>query len=118
MYHFPYPKPVKNKIAYRRECHTRLQAAIRGWVVRRDVGPRLKVMARIHGLYAQLEPMKEIIGQLKKDKDSAKKKHKALEKDLDEGITKVQVWFINTFDLFVGKSAGEGVEIPWGGSEK
>ena len=41
--------------------------------LRRDVLPRIRGLARIHGLYAQLEPMKAIIGQLKKDKDSAKK---------------------------------------------
>ena len=82
---------VRNKIIYRRERHVRLQAAIRGWATRRDVLPRIRGLARIHGLYAQLEPMKAIIGQLKKDKDSAKKRHKALEKDMDECIAKIQV---------------------------
>ena len=86
-----YHHAVRNKIIYRRERHVRLQAAIRGWATRRDVLPRIRGLARIHGLYAQLEPMKAIIGQLKKDKDSAKKRHKALEKDMDECIAKIQV---------------------------
>ena len=92
---------VKNKIAYRRERHVRLQAAVRGWVVRRDVRPRIKGLARIHGLYSQLEPMKQIIGQLKKEKDNAKKKHKALEKDMDEAIAKIQVSKRKTMTEFV-----------------
>ena len=82
---------MKNKIEYRRQCHVQIQSAIRGWAVRREVIPRIRALARIRSLYAQLEPMKAIISQLKKEKDSAKKKHKKLEADMDETIAKIQV---------------------------
>ena len=84
---------MRNKIQFRKERHVRIQAAIRGWAVRRDVLPRIKGLARIYGLHAQLEPMREIISLLKKEKDSAKKRHKNLEKEMDECIAKIQVSF-------------------------
>ncbi len=42
-------------------------------------------------LSAQLDPMRQLISQLKKEKDSANKKVVALEKLLEESFKKVQV---------------------------
>lgn len=86
-----YIMTVRNKILYRRQCHLTVQSALRGWLARREYLPRIKGMARIHKLYSQMPPMREIIEQLKKDKDAAKKRVKALEKDMDDAITKIQV---------------------------
>lgn len=71
--------------------HARIQAVVRGWMTRRETGPRIKGLARIRALYSQMEPMRAIISQLKKEKDTAKKRVKNLEKDMDDAITKIQV---------------------------
>ena len=70
--------------------------------MRREVIPRIRALARIRSLYAQLEPMKAIISQLKKEKDSAKKKHKKLEADMDETIAKIQVRSATTRAMCLG----------------
>ena len=48
-------------------------------------------MQKINNLYIQLEPMKSMIQQLKKDKDSALKKVEKLQKEMSEAMKKLQV---------------------------
>ena len=92
---------VKNKILYRQACHMQIQAAVRGWLTRLEYRPRIRGLGRIHKLHDQIAPMQAIVEQLKKDKDSAKKKVAALLKSLEEAITQIQVqtcgikWFLS-----------------------
>ena len=83
---------VRNKILYRQACHMKIQASIRGWLCRLEYRPRIKGLGRIHKLHDQIEPMRVIVDQLKKEKDSAKKKVSSLEKGLEEAIGKIQVY--------------------------
>ena len=47
-------------------------------------------MTRVRSLYSQLQPMRQMISKLKKDKD-ASKKVTALEKEMDTVLHKIQV---------------------------
>ena len=82
---------VKNKILYRRAKLVAIQSAIRGYRAKKEFRPRIRGMMKIKALYDQLGPMKELVAQLKKDKDGAKK-IAALEKDMDGVLNKIQVW--------------------------
>ena len=52
---------------------------------------RIQGIGRVRRMYAQLDPMKQIVGELKKDRDSAMKKISGVEKDLSGLITKFKV---------------------------
>lgn len=52
---------------------------------------RIKAMSKVSALHDQLEPMHALVGQLKKDKDSANKKINSLEKEMDGVLKKIQV---------------------------
>lgn len=47
-------------------------------------------MMTVRTLHSQLDPMRQIIGQLKKDKDSAAKKVKALEDNIANLVRRIQ----------------------------
>ena len=83
--------PVKNKILFRRAKLVTIQAAIRGYRAKKEFRPRIRGMMKIKTLYDQLMPMKEMVGQLKKDKDGAIKKIGSLEKDMDASLLRIQV---------------------------
>ena len=52
---------------------------------------RIHGMQKINNLFTQLEPMKGMIHQLKKDKDSAMKKVEKLEVEMSDAMKKLQV---------------------------
>ncbi|KAI0211434.1 Unconventional myosin-VI [Lamellibrachia satsuma] len=81
---------LKNKISFRRDQLVTLQKVIRSWRVRKQLLPRIHGMQKINNLYTQLEPMKSMIQQLKKDKDSALKKVEKLQKEMSEAMKKLQ----------------------------
>lgn len=58
-------------------------------------------MTRVRALLAQLQPMKQMIGQLKKDKDGAKKKIISLEKEMEIVMEKIQVRVYLNFILTI-----------------
>ncbi|XP_028177152.1 myosin heavy chain 95F isoform X6 [Ostrinia furnacalis] len=64
---------LKNKILYRRECLIKVQKTIRGYLVRKRHQPRYKAIAKITALHHNLKQMDTVVGQLKKEKDSAQK---------------------------------------------
>lgn len=82
---------VKNKILYRRAKLVAIQAAIRGYAAKKEYRPRIRGMMKIKTLYEQLAPMKHMVTQMKKDKDSATKKINSLEKSMDSSLEKIQV---------------------------
>ncbi|KAK2189542.1 hypothetical protein NP493_103g06048 [Ridgeia piscesae] len=81
---------LKNKINYRCNQLLTLQKVIRSWHVRRQLLPRIHGMQKINNLFTQLEPMKGMIHQLKKDKDSAMKKVEKLEVEMSDAMKKLQ----------------------------
>jgi len=52
---------------------------------------RIHCIAKIRPLFLQLEPMRTLAGQLKKDRDSALNKVTVVEQEMDKVITKIQV---------------------------
>ena len=48
-------------------------------------------------MYSQMEPMKQLAGQLKRDKDSANKKILSVESEMGQLIEKMKVCFIVVF---------------------
>lgn len=82
---------VKNKILYRRAKLVAIQAAVRGYRAKKEFRPRIRGMIKVKTLYDQLVPMKQMVSQLKKDKDGANKKIATLEKSMDETLNKIQV---------------------------
>lgn len=67
---------------------SRITAAIAGMIY------RIQGIGRVRRLYAQLDPMKDIVGQLKKDRDSSLKKIAGVEKELSALIQKIKVRFV------------------------
>ena len=51
----------------------------------------IQCIAKIRPLFLQLEPMRQLAGQLKKDRDSALNRVTVLEQEMDKVITKIQV---------------------------
>lgn len=60
---------------------------------------RIECIAKIRPLFTQLEPMKALAGQLKKDKDSALNKVNALHQEMDKIVTRIQVIMLVTVVL-------------------
>jgi len=52
---------------------------------------RIQCIAKIRPLFLQLEPMRTLAGQLKKDRDTALDKVTIVEQEMDKVITKIQV---------------------------
>ena len=52
---------------------------------------RIHGMQKINNMYTQLDPMKSMIQQLKKDKDSALKKVDKLKIEMSDAMKKLQV---------------------------
>ena len=52
---------------------------------------RIQCIAKMRPLFLQLEPMRTLAGQLKKDRDSALNKVTVVEQEMDKVITKIQV---------------------------
>jgi len=57
-------------------------------------------MVKIRSLSSQLDQMRQLAGQLKKDKDSAVQKITFIEKDIAEGQKKIQVQKTDPLDIF------------------
>ena len=54
---------------------------------------RIQCISKVRPLFLQLEPMKALAGQLKKDKDVASSKVKILQQEMDGIVTRIQVPF-------------------------
>jgi len=51
----------------------------------------IQCIAKMRPLFLQLEPMRQLAEQLKKDRDSALNRVTSLEQEMDKVITKIQV---------------------------
>ena len=82
---------MKNKILWRREQIIKIQNKIRTYRVLKEFGPKIAAVGTVLNLKNQLGTMNDIVSQLKKDKDSAKKKIKGLISDMDGLINNIRV---------------------------
>ncbi|KAK2154661.1 hypothetical protein LSH36_261g02057 [Paralvinella palmiformis] len=89
---------LKNKIIYRRQLLIKLQSVIRMHAVRKQYKHRIIGMTRVRSLYSQLEPMRQMISKIKKDKDAGKK-ITALEKEMDSALHKIQTQSLSEKDI-------------------
>ncbi|MCL4130619.1 UNVERIFIED_CONTAM: hypothetical protein GTU68_030045, partial [Idotea baltica] len=81
---------LKNKILYRREKIVILQKNIRMCNARRKHAHRFKGVMQIKGLQGQLKLISDIIGQLKKDKESSVMSAKKIQAGIDKTILKIK----------------------------
>jgi len=81
---------LKNKIRYRQGLLVKLQSAIRAWKIKHEYKPRIKTFGKIRNMSTQLDQMKQLAGQLKKDKDVELKKISVLEKSVADTVAKIQ----------------------------
>lgn len=81
---------LKNKILWRKEQIITLQKSIRMWRDVRRFKPRYKMIVKAKGSQSQLTRMQEIVGQLKKGKESATQKVKSIETALESFISKIR----------------------------
>ncbi len=82
---------MKNKIIYRAQLLVKIQSSVRMWHTQKQYKPRIAGVGKVRAMYIQLNPMKDIAKELKKDKDSAMKKINSMEKDLQATIMKFKV---------------------------
>ncbi|XP_076444553.1 unconventional myosin-VI-like [Babylonia areolata] len=70
---------LKNKIEHRREQFVMIQKSIRMWIRVRKFKPKYAMIQKVRSLQTQLTMMSQVVGQMKKDKDSASGQVKELE---------------------------------------
>ena len=64
------------------------------------VAVRIQCISKVRPLFLQLEPMKALAGQLKKDKDVASIKVNSLQQEMDEIVTRIQVLFSHKYECY------------------
>ncbi|KAF4523011.1 hypothetical protein B566_EDAN007441 [Ephemera danica] len=81
---------LKYKILYRRENLVIIQKNIRMHVVRKQHQPRYRGIMQINSLQAMLTRMEDIIGQMKRDKDSSAADVKKLKSDMQAAVQRIK----------------------------
>uniref|UniRef100_A0A1I8GZ60 Unconventional myosin-6 n=1 Tax=Macrostomum lignano TaxID=282301 RepID=A0A1I8GZ60_9PLAT len=78
---------LRRKIAWRREMLVKVQKTMRMWICVKKYRPRIRGLAKVQSLRNRLSSMNDIVGQLKADKDAAKKSVDTLIAEVD-GVVK------------------------------
>lgn len=81
---------LKNKILWRRGQIITLQKTVRMWRDVRRFKPKYEMIVQVKQSQGQLSRMEEIISQLKKEKETATKQAKLIEKALQDFIHKIR----------------------------
>ncbi|XP_060526267.1 myosin heavy chain 95F isoform X2 [Cylas formicarius] len=81
---------MKNKILYRRAALVLLQKHIRGYLVKKKYGPRIKTIKNIRSLDAKLKKIEGVAGQLKKDKETTTNAINALKSEMTSAIDRIK----------------------------
>ncbi|KAK3696816.1 hypothetical protein RRG08_016866 [Elysia crispata] len=81
---------LKNKIAYRAEKFVLLQSHIRMWRCARLFKPKYETLQKVRAIQAQRSLVDDLVGQLKKDKDSVIKAVKELETGQENFVKKIR----------------------------
>lgn len=82
---------MKNKILYRKQALITIQKTVRGYLIRKKHGPRIKGINKIRGLTGKLKQLEAVVGQLKKDKESSIKNINSLKTEIDGAIARIKV---------------------------
>lgn len=81
---------MKNKILYRRKALVLLQKNIRGYLVKKKYGARIKTIKNIRALDVNLKKLEGIAHQLKKDKDLSTNGINQLKSEVSAAIDKIK----------------------------
>ncbi|KAK7108574.1 unconventional myosin-VI-like isoform X2 [Littorina saxatilis] len=90
---------LKNKIKYRSEQFVMIQKSIRMWFCVRKFKPKYEMIQKVRSLQTQLALMSQIVGQMKKDKESAVKQVKELEAALEGYVHKIRTTNISREEM-------------------
>lgn len=82
---------MKNKIIYRRRALIIAQKTVRGYITRKQHGPRIKALKQIRSLDGNLKKMETIAGQLKKDKEATTNEINKLKTNIISTIDRIKV---------------------------
>ncbi|GFS27455.1 unconventional myosin-VI-like [Elysia marginata] len=81
---------LKNKIAYRAQKFVMIQSHIRMWRCARTFKPKYETLQKVRAIQAQRSLVDQLVGQLKKDKDSVIKAVKELETGQENFVKKIR----------------------------
>lgn len=90
---------MKNKILYRRKALIDIQKTVRGYLTRKQHGPRITGIRRVRALEAKVKQLDSIAGQLKKDKDSSVKEINSLRNEIEGAISRIKVTIFTSTPL-------------------
>lgn len=82
---------MKNKIAYRKEALITIQKTVRGHLVRKRHGARIRFIRKIRALDANLKQIENSAVQLKKDKESTTNEINQLKNSVNTAIDSIKV---------------------------
>jgi len=82
---------VKHKIIYRRKALITIQKHVRGYLVKKKFGARIKTIKNIRSLDVKLKQLETIAQQLRKDKDVSINGINQLKSELTAAIKKIKV---------------------------
>lgn len=81
---------MKHKIAFRKKALIIMQKSVRGYLVRKQHGPRIKALRNIHALSGNLQKVETSAAQLKKDKDSITNQINQLKTQFTSAIDRIK----------------------------
>ncbi|XP_018568271.1 myosin heavy chain 95F isoform X2 [Anoplophora glabripennis] len=81
---------MKNNIAFRKKALLIVQKTVRGYLVRKQHGPRIKALRNIHALSGNLQKVEASAAQLKKDKDSITNQINQLKTQFGSAIDRIK----------------------------
>ncbi|KAL8606769.1 Unconventional myosin-VI [Nucella lapillus] len=90
---------LRNKIRYRAEQFVMIQRSIRMWMCVRRFKPKYETIQKVKSLQTQLTMMSQILGQMKKDKETASKQVKDLEAAITTFIKKIRTTAISREEM-------------------
>ncbi|XP_050304042.1 myosin heavy chain 95F isoform X2 [Anthonomus grandis grandis] len=81
---------MKNKILYRRSALVTIQKNVKGYLVRKKYGVRIRTVKNIRALDSKLKKLEEIAQQLKKDRDATSNEINKLKTELNAAISRIK----------------------------
>lgn len=92
---------MKHKIIYRRKALITIQKNVRGYLVKKKFGARIKTIKNIRSLDVKLKQLETIAQQLRKDKDVSINGINQLKSELTAAIQKIKVRFCNNIKFIL-----------------
>lgn len=82
---------MKHRIAFRKRALVIVQKTVRGYLVKKQHGPRIKALRNIRALSGNLQKIEASASQLKKDKDSTTKQINQLKEQFSVATNRIKV---------------------------